>query len=318
MKKITLLVLVLGMSSYISGQCITSTTQYPFGTSYIPATCDGTTTNQIVTDGYAGEYSTVTVTAGTTYTFTSSTTTDLITISTLNDTESNFVLAYGIGSVTWYATFSGDVRFYTNLNDGLCGEDQIDRIRGVICNTATSCNPPTNLLFSNLSTNSVTLSWTASSSAPSNGYEYYIDLTNAPNDTTIPTGSVGAGITTVTLNGLPINTAYKVWVRSACGASSKSCWSTLRYFSTMCTPITEFTENFDAALTYPDCWKRLGNGGATRIVADGSATSAPNVLYIYGTSSTASSIRGKGVTAKAKPRSKKIYSPFSNGKRVFK
>ena len=297
MKKITLLVLFLGMSYYMSGQCITATTQYPFGSSYTPSTCDGTTLNSIVTDGYAGEYSTVTVTAGTTYTFTSSATTDLITISTLNTTETNFVVAYGIGSVTWYATFSGDVKFYTNLNDGLCGEDQVDRTRGVICNVSAACNPPTNLLFSNLTTNSVTLSWTASTSNPANGYEYYIGTSSAPVDSTIPTGSVGVGITSVAINGLSINTAYKVWVRSACGASSKSCWSTLREFSTLCTTVTDFTENFDAALTFPDCWKRVGNGGATRILADGSATSAPNVLYIYGTSSTISLIRGKGLTA---------------------
>ncbi len=292
---LTILLLVIG--SYISAQCITSTTQYPFNVSYTPATCDGTTINQIVTDGYAGEYSTVTVTAGITYTFTSSTTSDLITISTLNTTESNFVLAYGIGSVTWYATFSGDVKFYTNLNDGLCGEDQINRIRGVICNNAVSCNPPTDLMFSNLTTNSVNISWTASNSNPANGYEYYISSSIAPNNTTTPTGSVGAGITTVTINGLSINTSYKVWVRSACSSTSKSCWSSLRDFSTMCTPVTDFTENFDAALTFPDCWKRVGNGGATRIQADASATSAPNLIYLFGTNTTTSVIRGKAIVA---------------------
>lgn len=73
----------------------------------------------ITKTGWRGEYSKVKVTAGTQYTFSSSSSSDFITISN----ELGVVaLASGIGNVTWTADFSGVVRFYTHTNNS-CGQN---------------------------------------------------------------------------------------------------------------------------------------------------------------------------------------------------
>lgn len=71
-----------------------------------------------------------------------------------------------------------------------------------------------------VSSTSATISWNAGSPAPANGYQYWVTTTtNVPAAATAPTGSVGAGVTSVTLTGLTTGTRYYVWVRSNCGGS---------------------------------------------------------------------------------------------------
>ena len=62
-----------------------------------------------------------------------------------------------------------------------------------------------------------TVSWTAASPAPANGYQYYL-FTSSTFPTSV-TGSTAAGITTVNLTGLTPLTTYYVWVRSNCGGA---------------------------------------------------------------------------------------------------
>src|SRR5690606_2084354 len=85
--------------------------QYPSWMNITPV-CDGTTQQiQVVT---TGEYSMVDVTAGTQYKFSSSITTDYITISDEAGTE---VLAAGTGPVTWTADADRSIRFYLHLDE---------------------------------------------------------------------------------------------------------------------------------------------------------------------------------------------------------
>ncbi len=286
MKKITLLFSLTLLTNILVGQCLTATSatpQYPTS-AYLPATCDGLTSNSITTVGYASEYSAVTVTLGQTYTFTSSNATDLITISA----DSGATAAtFGIGSVTWVSTINGDAYFYTHLNDGACGSENVSRTRSVICGTPPTCIYPTAISFSNVTTTSATVSWTASTSVPANGYEYFLSTSNTPpSATTLPTGNVLAGITTFDLTALTSGTSYYLWVRSVCSNTDSSLWSTVANLQTVCTAITDFSENFDAAVAFPVCWARVGTGGNTNVQASTSAPTAPNVLYIYGTSAT--------------------------------
>ena len=102
--------------------------QYPFNT-FTPA-CIGIAQN-IVTDGYTGEYSKVNVTSGVEYTFASSIATDIITI---GDENGSVAYTYGTGSVVWTSTITGVIRFYTHL-DTNCGDDTNDRSRSVLCGT---------------------------------------------------------------------------------------------------------------------------------------------------------------------------------------
>jgi Ig-like domain CHU_C associated/Secretion system C-terminal sorting domain/Fibronectin type III domain len=97
------------------------------------------------------------------------------------------------------------------------------------------CFEPTDLVISNTTTNTADVSWTASNPAPANGYQYYVSTSSTPpNGATIPTGSVGAGVTSVTIPGLTASTAYYIWVRGNCSASAKSVWSLEESFSTDC------------------------------------------------------------------------------------
>jgi len=235
MKKITLLFCLTLLTNLMSAQCLTatsSTPQYPT-TTYTPTTCDGVTVNSITPYGYASEYSEVTVTLGQQYVFGSSIATDLITISADGGTTA---VIWGVGSVTWTSTLDGTVRFYTHLNDGACGGQNSNRTRTVVCGTPPSCVAPTALVSSNLTTTSATISWTASTTNPANGYDYYLSTTNsAPTSTSTPTGTVGAGIVTTDLSGLTPATIYYVWVRSNCSSTDTSVWLS-GTFSTLALP----------------------------------------------------------------------------------
>lgn len=289
MRKITLLFLLMfGVSTIMSAQCLSSDNgQWPSST-YTISTCDGLTQNSITTCGYASEYSVVTVTQGETYTFGSSVTTDIVTISTDSGATAETT---GTGSVTWVATVSGDIYFYTHLDDGACGGEQVCRKRYVICGTPPTCIAPTGLVSSNLTTTSATVSWDTSVTDPANGYEYYLSTTNtAPATTDSATGAVGAGITTVDLSSLTTATTYYIWVRSVCSNTDSSAWGTVITFTTLCDPVTDFTENFDAAVAFPVCWSRVGTGGNTNVQASSSAPSQPNNVYLYGSSSTSQGV----------------------------
>lgn len=106
-----------------------------------------------------------------------------------------------------------------------------------------SCFEPSDVTVVSTGTNNALISWTASSPATAGGYEYYVSTSNtAPNAATVPSGSVGAGITSVNITGLTASTTYYVWIRGNCNASGKSVWTPEESFSTDCnTPIVTAT-----------------------------------------------------------------------------
>ena len=96
---------------------------------FTPAICDGTTPNSIALNCYANEYANVNVVSGDTYRFVSSIATDFITIS--SDAGATAV-AYGTTPLTWTATVTGAIRFYTHVNDQCIGE-AVNREKSVVC-----------------------------------------------------------------------------------------------------------------------------------------------------------------------------------------
>lgn len=94
----------------------------------------------------------------------------------------------------------------------------IPNVFGFSANAYTSCSGPTNITFTSTNDGGI-FNWTAPASAPSSGYDYYYSSSStAPTASTAPTGSVAAGVTTVTLTGLDLGATYYFWVRSNCGA----------------------------------------------------------------------------------------------------
>lgn len=114
------------------GGCLTAVNgQYPSQT-YVPE-CVGIPEN-IVTTGWSGEYSKVQLTAGINYVFSSSISTDLITI---GDQNGQVVLKFDFGSVEYTTDIDRVVRFYTH-KDAACTDDQEDRSRIVQCGDTQS------------------------------------------------------------------------------------------------------------------------------------------------------------------------------------
>ena len=154
-----------------------------------------------------------------------------------------------------------------------------------------TCIEPTALEMSNITDISAIVSWTESTTIPTNGYEYYLSTSNVfPTASTVATGSVGAGITTTNLISLSGNTTYYLWVRSICNATNSSDWSNMVSFVTNCTPVTTFSENFDASFNFPSCWDKVGSGGYSYVDYNSSAPSSSNILYMISYESTSQAV----------------------------
>lgn len=124
-----------------------------------------------------------------------------------------------------------------------------------------SCFAPSALTSSNVLANSVGISWTAPSSAPANGYEYYYSTSNtAPTAATTASGASTGSATSTTINGLTPATTYYVWIRSACSSSDKSSWWGSITFTTACATLpVPFAQTFDNAVV-PNCWTNTNPG----------------------------------------------------------
>ncbi|MCE2683159.1 MAG: hypothetical protein LW704_09415, partial [Cryomorphaceae bacterium] len=130
----------------LQAQCFNATyAQWP-STTFTP-TCGGTCIFQnITTSGYASEYSRVNVIAGNTYRFRSSNTNDFITISNTGGTGPAFASGVGGGAgITWVATITGVVRFYTHTS-AACGASTALRTRSVCCVGAPPAAPANDLV----------------------------------------------------------------------------------------------------------------------------------------------------------------------------
>ena len=128
-----LLILVANSSAF--AQCTTAVNGLYPSTTFTP-TCSGFS-QTITTCAYASEYSHVNLTAGNTYTFSTSVSTDIITIT---DDATNTVQAFGTGSAVFNCTITGLYRFYRHLSG--CGAQSTCRNAYVLCGTPPP--PPTN------------------------------------------------------------------------------------------------------------------------------------------------------------------------------
>lgn len=157
-----------------------------------------------------------------------------------------------------------------------------------------SCAEPTALVVSNITTTTANLAWTASTTAPANGYDVYYSTNNsAPTATTVPSFT-GITATSKVLSPLTPSTQYYAWVRSVCNASDKSTWSVMASFMTSCASVSTVSENFDTTSAtgniLPTCWSKIVTGSANAYVQAGTSMSAPNLMYIYASVTTETGI----------------------------
>ncbi|MEI6750707.1 MAG: fibronectin type III domain-containing protein, partial [Bacteroidota bacterium] len=119
-----------------------------------------------------------------------------------------------------------------------------------------TCFVPTAVTSSAVTTTTATISWTAASPAPSGGYQYEVRTSGAAGSGSsglTASGTTGAGVVTKDLTGLSAGTAYSVYVRSFCGGSDYSSWTSEYIFTTLCATITSYpyTMGFDGSA---NCW----------------------------------------------------------------
>ncbi|HOE05549.1 MAG TPA: fibronectin type III domain-containing protein, partial [Bacteroidales bacterium] len=128
--------------------------------------------------------------------------------------------------------------FKSNSNYGRgCCDQAIDEFA---IYDVPACMNPTLVTASASSVTTGTVSWTASTSDPSEGYQvYYSTSSTAPTSGTTPSETVAAGITSLNLTGLTAGSTYYIWVRSDCGDSNLSPWAgPASLYLGYCTPST--------------------------------------------------------------------------------
>ena len=120
------------------------------------------------------------------------------------------------------------------------------------------CPIPVNLVVSDATTSTATITWTPGGTESS--WDLYLSssITDVPTANSTPTYTITA--TSYTFSDLTSGTAYTAYVRANCGSGDVSEWVSAP-FATECevvtvTPTTPFVENFDNATTssIPTCW----------------------------------------------------------------
>lgn len=100
-----------------------------------------------------------------------------------------------------------------------------------------TCLAPTDLTITNLDKNTATISWTASTTVPANGYAYEVRSSGAAGSGAtglVVSGVTAAGIISADIETLTPNTEYFVYVSSNCASNDQSAWSAAKIFTTLC------------------------------------------------------------------------------------
>ncbi|WP_267401978.1 MULTISPECIES: fibronectin type III domain-containing protein [unclassified Chryseobacterium] len=180
------------------------------------------------------------------------------------------------------STFAGNTMrlVYEWTNDDLFGTQPpaaVDNISLLI----PTCFQPSAPATSAIGPNTATIGWTAPTTAPGNGYEYYLSTTNtAP---TAATTGTAAPATSAVLPSLTPSTTYYWWVRSVCSATDKSVWLSGGNFSTTQIPAPlpysqDFTTSNDFGFTngtYTNKWNygtATGNTGGSLYISNNNGT----------------------------------------------
>ena len=157
-----------------------------------------------------------------------------------------------------------------------------------ICGDVPSCIRPRNIVKTNVTSNSISLTWTGTASS----YEiaYSSDANFNPDNATAENISISNN-NRLTLPNLIANTTYYIYIRSICGAEN-SIWSNSIIVTTPCDAIDlPYSENFDSypastiasgGQTIDPCWvKGTNNSTLYPFVTTSESSSGANSLKFY-------------------------------------
>jgi hypothetical protein len=145
---------------------------------------------------------------------------------------------------------------------------------------------------------SVTPTFTWAAVTGVNGYRLRIGTTAGGNDVM---NNVDVGnVTTYTLSTPLNNSTVYYYSVGAYTATQNSINCSERILTTLCAPITLFSENFDgvASGSWPVCWGKVGTAGTTSVTAS-TAMSGPNALSITSTSTSLAVVKMRPVSTLA-------------------
>ena len=118
--------------------------------------------------------------------------------------------------------------------------------------SSASCSKPYGFLSSNITTNSVDLSWIGSANALSYNIEYGTSGFSQGNGTYFNDTSNSYSFT-----GLLPSQFYDVYIQAVCDSSDSSLWAGPVTFSTLCIENAPYLENFDNS--FPNCFSQTSN-----------------------------------------------------------
>ena len=153
--------------------------------------------------------------------------------------------------------YSGLVRIALYGESTISNADNNLYIDNFAVNPLTSCRRPTQLSFSNITQDQVTVSWTPGST------ETEWNVVIVPSDSDMTTG-IPEHVTDTfnTFSNLLANTNYKIYLQADCGSGETSGY-VIGVVRTLCSaidslPFFEGFENYTAnGSGYPDCWSKL-------------------------------------------------------------
>ena len=191
--------------------------------------------------------------------------------------------AQGLVDLSVY-TITGPVqaRFVVDENNGTDFDDDF-AIDDVSFDEAPSCFAPTNAVVTAISTDGATIDYTNSNTSTNTNIEYgalgFVQGTGTSlSYTTIP----------FSLTGLMSGTTYDYYLQSDCGMGDLTSWVGPFSFTTDCSAVADFNENFDTVATpgLPNCWSSIVIENATgtdpSVTTSTSAdNTAPNGARLY-------------------------------------
>lgn len=129
-----------------------------------------------------------------------------------------------------------------------------------------------NLRTTTVSHNTVSFTWDKGDNE--NIWEYALGESITLDPISITPVSVTSNL--ITVNTLSPTTTYKIWVRSKCANNSVGAWIGPLLFTTSCSTISTFSENFDSSTTLPSCWSKINK--TNTLFFESSKTDAPSKL----------------------------------------
>ncbi|MBP1630753.1 MAG: repeat-containing protein [Bacteroidetes bacterium] len=151
--------------------------------------------------------------------------------------------------------------------------------------TTPTCKRTSKPVFSNITANSVSVSFTSGSVSDNSWYLYYLDMTTNILDSVLISSSP------YTLQNINQNTNYQCYIKTNCSSvlSEKSISNSFR---TLCLPISNlpYSETFDSygtgSTAFPYCWYRTTTYQTNYPYISTTYFSTPGAMYFFASSGT--------------------------------